>query len=325
MGHNTDFLTSASMNMLNVLTTDQRSQLIELASDQVASIQEFGYKRFVLMKAFRRLLEDDLPAGTTGLNPDAVKAFSAELYELDGEISYARAQVMGPMLAGLDSQQKAALDAMVGQGMTSWPAVDEPAELQGLSRDVKEAVMTYAGDLFSWYAGDIEADTYFCPERQGTYFGSFYLKDAPAVGNAGYSIGTTVTNDLGTALVQALSPDQAELITGLVDTQRPYLTQIVEARRAISTELRKFRSAESADEAAILDLMKTYGELDGAIVYNFAVNFAEVGSSLTADQKATLLALRTDLLDDQSTAKSAYLFSTPVSMPEIPVTDFLFK
>ena len=42
--------------------------------------------------------------------------------------------------------------------------------------------MTYAGDLFSWYAGSLEADVYFCPERQGTYYGGFYIKDAPAIG-----------------------------------------------------------------------------------------------------------------------------------------------
>jgi len=44
--------------------------------------------------------------------------------------------------------------------------------------------MTYAGDILSRYADDVEADTYFCPERQADYFGGFYVKDAPAVGNA---------------------------------------------------------------------------------------------------------------------------------------------
>ena len=41
--------------------------------------------------------------------------------------------------------------------------------------------MTYAGDIYSWYAGSVEADVYFCPERHGTYFGSFYLKDTPVM------------------------------------------------------------------------------------------------------------------------------------------------
>jgi hypothetical protein len=31
--------------------------------------------------------------------------------------------------------------------------------------------MAYASDLFSWYAGSIDADVYYCPERHGTYFG----------------------------------------------------------------------------------------------------------------------------------------------------------
>jgi hypothetical protein len=325
MGHNTDFLTKASMNMLYTLSDSQRSKLIALAKSQVSSIQEYGYKRFVLMKAFRRLLEGDLPAGTTGLSEDAVATFSAELYQLDGQISYERAQVMGPILAGLSSDQKAYLDAMVGKGMASAPDVEEPAALKGLSRDEKEAVMTYAGDMFSWYAGSIEADVYFCPERQGTYFGSFYLKDAPAVGNPGYSIETTITGNLGAALLGKLDTTQAGLITGLVDTQRPYLTEIVTTRREVSTELRKYLSGGSADEASVSSLMKTYGELDGNIIYRLATAFAKVGQTLTSEQKTQLEALRRQLLGDLSLPSGAYLFSTPIAMPDIPNTDFLFR
>jgi len=32
------------------------------------------------------------------------------------------------------------------------------SKTQGLSPDAAVAVMTYAGDLFSWYAGSIDAD-----------------------------------------------------------------------------------------------------------------------------------------------------------------------
>jgi hypothetical protein len=325
MGHNTDFLTSASLNMLTVLTSEQSRQLIDLATRQVPSIQEYGYKRFVLMNAFRRLLEGDLPAGTAGLSEDAVKTYSAALYELDGRISLERAQVMGPILAALSADQKAYLDAMVGKGMSSWPAVDEPAGLKGLTRDQKEAVMTYAGDMLSWYIGSLDADVYFCPERQGTYFGSFYLKDAPAVGNPGYSIATNITGDLGAALVEKLDDTQAKLVTGLVDIQRPYLTQIVETRRGVAAELRKLLAGGSADATAVAGLMKTYGELDGAIVYNFAVSFAKVGQTLTADERTQLMALRTQLLGDLATPAGAYLYSTPIAMPVIPNTDYLFK
>lgn len=42
MGHNTDFLTRAAFNMLAVLSTEQRGQLITLAKSQVTSIQEYG-------------------------------------------------------------------------------------------------------------------------------------------------------------------------------------------------------------------------------------------------------------------------------------------
>jgi hypothetical protein len=325
MGHNTDFLTRASIDMLAVLTASQRQQLITLASSQVPTIQEYGYRRFVLMQAFRRLLEGDLPSGTSGLDEAAVKAYSASLYELDGRISLERAQVMGSLLAALTTTQRATLDSMVGTGMTSWPDAEEPPELAGLGRDEKEAVMTYAGDMFSWYAGSIEADSYFCPERHGTYFGSFYLKDAPAVGNPGYSIGTTITGDLGATLLAKLDATQAGIITGLVDAQRPSLLQIVDTRRAISTELREALTGGSPSSTTVGTLMTTYGELDGSIAYDYATAFAKVGQTLTAGQRVELEALRAQLLGDLAAPSGAYLFSQPIPMPTIPSTDFLFE
>lgn len=324
MGHNTDFLTSAALNMLAILTPEQTAQLIDLAKSQVDSINQYGYQRFVLMTAFRRLLAGDLPAGTTGLDEAAVRSFSAELYRLDGVISLQRARVMGNILHNLSAEQKAYLDDMVGKGMTSWPDPDEPDELRGLSHDEKVAVMTYAGDMFSWYAGSLAADVYFCPERQGTYFGSFYLKDAPAVGNPGYSIGTNITADMGRAFLEALNPEQADLITGLVEVQRPYLLGVVETRQQVSTELRKFMAGETADETAVLSLMEKYGELDGSIVFNYAVNFASVGQTLTDVQKAHLADLRRQTLGD-FTPQSAFLYAKPIDFPNVPNTDFLFK
>ncbi|MCX6055820.1 MAG: hypothetical protein NTZ74_13090 [Chloroflexi bacterium] len=79
MGHAGDFLTSAAMNMLNVLTADQRAQLVALAVNQVDMIDEYGYKRFVLMDAFQNYLDGNLPTGTSTLNADAIKTYSAEL------------------------------------------------------------------------------------------------------------------------------------------------------------------------------------------------------------------------------------------------------
>ncbi len=325
MGHAGDFLTSAAMNMLYILTPEQRAQLVALAEEQVDSISEYGYMRFVLIDAFQRLLTGDLPAGTTELDEEAVKAYSAKLYRLDGEISYARAQMMGSILNSLDDTQRAYLDAMVGKGMLEWPEVAEPADIQGLDREEKVAVMTYAADMFSWHAGSVEADVYFCPERHGTYFGSFYLKDIPAMSNPEYAIPTDLTGDMGDAMLAILTPDQAQLITGLVDIQRSYLQGIVELRGQISTELRQFLSSSTADSDAVLGWMEQYGSLDGEIIYNMAVNFTSVNQTLTSDQREQLMALRKEMLGDLMYPSGAYLYSQAIPMPEIPNSDFLFK
>jgi hypothetical protein len=325
MGHAGDFLTSAALNMLTVLTADQRAQLTALASAQVPAINEYGYKRFVLMDAFRRLVAGDLPAGTSELDEEAVKTYSAELYRLDGQISLERAQLMGSLVSAFTADQRAYLDNMVGKGMLEWPTVEEPADIKGLDRDVKVAVMTYAADMFSWYAGSIEADVYFCPERHGSYFGSFYLKDIHAMNDPSYAIPTDMTGDMGETLLAELTAEQAQLISGLVAIQRPYLLDIVATRTQVATELRKYKDGSSADSGAVLDLMTQYGQLDGAIIYNLAVNFAQVSQSLSAEQKASLLGLREELLGDLMYAAGAYLYSQPVEMPDIPNTDFLFK
>ena len=90
MGHSGNFLTKAANNVLYILTPSQRSQLVALAESQVDSINQYAYDRFALMDAFRRLLEGDIPAGSTGLDLEAVKDYSAELYRLDGQISFER-------------------------------------------------------------------------------------------------------------------------------------------------------------------------------------------------------------------------------------------
>ncbi len=325
MGHAGDFLTSAAMNMLNTLTAAQRAELVALAQSQVASINEYGYKRFVLIDAFRRLVAGELPSGTTGLSADAVKVYSTELYRLDGEISFARAELMGKLITSMSADQKAYLDAMVGKGMKEWPVVTEPEDIRGLDRDVKVAVMTYAADMYSWYAGSVEADVYFCPERHGTYFGSFYLKDIKAMSDPTYSIPTNLTGDLGETMLQKLNSGQAQIITGLVDVQKPSLQSIVAIREQISMELRKFKDGGVADKATVLSMMEQYGAYDGEIIYNLAVNFAKVSQSLTDTQKTELNTLRSELLGDQSHPTGTYLYSQAIPMPDIPNTDFLFK
>lgn len=326
MGHNPLFLTSAAFNMWNVLTSDQRALLKTLANAQVNSINEYGYKRFVLMKAFRRLLEGDVPIGSAGLDKAEVMAYSAELYRLDGQMSYDRAQVMGSIIASLSPSQTNFLNTyMVGKGMLQWPAVTEPPDMQGLDRDVKEALMTYSGDIYSWYAGSLEADVYFCPERQGTYFGSFYLKDTPVM-SVGGSIDPNLTANAGITFVLTLTPTQQALVNDLVNIQKPDLYEIVDRREDLATLFRRFIAGQPVSVTEVLSQATRYGELDGEIVYNIATNFAAISRTLTTSQRATFNDLRQQILNGfpLTPEPHAYLYSDQINMPTIPDTDFLF-
>ncbi len=211
---------------------------------------------------------------------------------------------------------------MVFNNSATWPELEDQVDKRSLSPAVHVAVMTYASEMFSWYAGSVEADVYFCPERHATYFGSFYMKDIPAMGNDNYSISTSLTGDSGEAFLAALTDSQRTLITNLVNQQRQDLNEIVQTRRAISTELRRFMKEDAVDKDKVLSLSRRYGELDGEISYHYATAFAQVAKTLTADQKKTLLRLRN--LDAKYTSKGAYLFSGPIVMPEVRNTDFLF-
>ena len=73
MSHNTGFLTRVANNVIYLLHDSQFAQLKTLATAQIDQINLYGYKRFPLMKAFRRLLDGNLPSGASGLNLNAVK------------------------------------------------------------------------------------------------------------------------------------------------------------------------------------------------------------------------------------------------------------
>lgn len=322
LGHNTSFVPRAANNVLHVLTAEQKAQLIALAKEQEQLLSDLAYKRFPLIKAFCRQLAGDFPSGTTGLDREAVMKYTAQIFEVDGQLSYRRAQVLGGIVRSLTDSQKAALGKMVFNNSATWPEMADQVDKRSLSHAAHVAVMTYASEMFSWYAGSVDADVYFCPERHATYFGSFYMKDIPAMGNANFSISTSLTGDSGEAFLAALTPAQRALVTGLVDLQRPDLQEIVAVRRAISTELRRFMKESSIDQDKVMALAKRYGELDGEISYGYATRFAEVGKTLTSDQKQTLLKLRN--LDAKYACKGAYLYSQAIALPEIQNTDFLF-
>lgn len=322
LGHNTSFVPRAANNILFLLTSSQRAQLVSLAHEQERLLIDFAYRRYPLIKAFYRLLEGSIPSGSPGLNRQAVMKYTAGLYELDGRLSCRRAEVLGGIIRSLNNTQKAYLSKMAFSDSATWPDLNEQLDKKSVPHTVHVAVMTYASEMFSWYAGNLEADVYFCPERHATYFGSFYMKDIPAMGNPGYSISESLTGDSGEAFLAALTGPQRRLITGLVDQQRMDLAEIVRIRRAIAAELRRFMTGSSVDQTRILNLSKKYGELDGEISFFYARAFAEVARTLTASQKKNLFKLRN--LDTRFDCKGAYLYSSPVGMPAIPDTDFLF-
>jgi Spy/CpxP family protein refolding chaperone len=321
MGHNTDFLTRIADNTLNILNDQQKAELIALGRAQAPQIRELALKRFPLIQAFCRNLSGNLPAGSAGLNRDAVMKYTAGNFELSGQLAFERAAVYGKIIQALTPDQKAAFAKLKFGDSRTWPDVPEVFDKRTVPHDVHVAMMTYASEFFSWYAGSVESDTYFCPEGHGTYFGSFYMKDAPAVHQKNYSISTALTGDSGEAFLAALNPTQREQITGLIELQRQDLQDIVSTRRAVATELRKFETGDSADREKVLALCRHYGELDGELSYCYATHFAEVNKTLTGDQRAELKKLRGI---EGFTAKSPFVYADPVESPEIENTDFLF-
>ena len=106
-----------------------------------------------------------------------------------------------------------------------------------------------------------------------------------------------------------------------MDLQRRDLAEIVQIRRAIATELRGFQRVASVDKERVLSLSKRYGELDGEMSYLYATAFAEVGKTLTAEQKQKLAKMRAS---NPADPKGPFLYSSPIKMPKIENTDFLF-
>jgi Spy/CpxP family protein refolding chaperone len=320
-GHNTSFLTRIANNMLATLNDEQRARLVALGREQAGDTRRFAELRFPLIRAFRRNLEGKLPAGSPGLDRAAVVKWSAQLYDLDGRLAYRRAEVMGQVLASLDADQRARLAKLKFGDSRTWPEAPEVLDRRAMPHDVNVLVMTYASEMFAWYAGSVEADTYFCPERHGMYFGGFGMKTAPAMGRRNYSISTALTGDAGEAFLAALNDGQRKLTTDVVEQQRPALMEIVNTRRAISTELRCFQQNTKADKDRVLTLSRRYGELDGEISYLYATAFAKVARTLTAEQRRALAAMRSA---EPAGRRGPYLYSEPIAEPEAGNTDFLF-
>jgi hypothetical protein len=322
MGHNTDFLTRIANNTLRILNDEQKAQLVALGKAQAPQIRGLALQRLPLIQAFCRNLAGDIPAGSQGLNREAVMKCSAGIFELSGELAYQRAETDGRIARSLTDPQKAELAKLKFGDSRTWPEVAEAFDKRSVPHDVHVAMMTYASEFFSWYAGSVESDTYFCPEGHGTYFGSFFMKDAPAIHQKNYSISTALTGDSGAAFLAALNPAQRGAITSLVELQRKDLQDIVKTRRAIATELRHFLAGSSASKEKVLELCRHYGELDGELSFCYATHFAEVNKTLTAEQRAALTKLRG--LEGYA-CKGPYIYADPIESPAIKNTDFLFR
>lgn len=320
-GHNTSFLTRIAHNMLAILNDTQKVQLQRLAEEQEPDIRRFAEMRLPLIQAFRRNLEANLPRGSSGLDRKAVVQYSTDLYALDGMLAYERARVMGAILKNLSDAQRTRLGTLKFGDSATWPDQPEQLDRRSMSRTVNVAIMTYASEMFSWYAGSLEADTYFCPERHGMYFGGFGMKTAPAMGKKNYAISTTLTGDSGEAFLSVLNDTQRRLITGLLEQQRASLREIVSVRRTIASELRLFQQGLVADKDKVIRLSRRYGELDGELSYLYALAFAKVGQSLSETQKSALFSMRSV---DPNQPKGPFLYSSPIASPKIGNSDIFF-
>lgn len=322
-GHNTDFLTKAAWHTMHILNKEQVQILIDLAVEQEKLFNDYALGRLVLIKAFHRYLDGDLPEGKTMLDAEQVKKVSRELYLIDAEISYGRSIAFAKVINSLSDEQAASLQKMGKEGMQTWTMPKRP-ELK-IPRGLNVWVMSNASEMFSWYLRGLEADVYFCPERQGTYFGAFFMKDAPAVGTPGYAIDPQATANKGSrTLNQILSPSQAEKIRAIYPKIKAPLNEIVKIREDISKELRNALKGSTPDKNKIGKLFALYGELDGEYIYNMADVFTQVGRTLTPQQKQEMLSLR-DLGAFPDKPGRVFLYSGEIDIPDIPNTDFLFK
>ncbi len=325
-GHNPMFLNRVAGNVFKNLNDAQKKMLLDLASEQAEKFEDLARMRLPVIKAFYRELKGEIPQGSAGLNKEAVIKAVGDIFAFDGELSFRRAEVMGAIAQSLMPEQKAYFAKMKFGDFNTWPDVDEKEEIRaagkGQSKMFNVAYMTYASEFFSWYAGSIEADTYFCPERHGTYFGGFYMKDMPAMGKRDFDISTSTTGDRGQQFLEILNDEQKKNVTELTALQSKALTEAAQVRREISTELRKMLKGEKADKDKAIKLCRSYGELDGEMSWLYTEAFAKANKTLSDEQRKSLLKLR-DL--EGYTAAPYYIYSQPMNNAvPIPNTDSFF-
>jgi Spy/CpxP family protein refolding chaperone len=325
-GHNPIFLSRVAGNVAHILTAEQKKMFSDLAEEQMPQLAALAKMRLPLIKAFYLQKDGKLPEGSSGLNKAAVMNYVGDIFAKDEELSQRRAEVMAKVYLSLSAEQKAYFAKMKFGDFNTWPALDETQAKEagrGKPKMFNVAYMTYLSEFFSWTAGSVDADTYFCPERHGTYFGGFYMKDMPAMGKRNYNISTTVTGDSGQAFIEVvLTAAQRKNITEIAQLQRQAMADIITVRRAISQELRKYLKGQTPDRAKLLALGRRYGTLDGEVSWYYTTAFARVNKTLTSAQRAKLMKLRN--LDGYTSAPY-YIYSEAMkNQPDVTGAETLF-
>lgn len=324
-GHNPMFLDRVAGNVLRILSPEQRALFEEEARNEAVQMRDLALRRLPLIAAFHEYASGSYPADGSVLSRTAVVRHAGDMFADDALLAYGRAAVFARVAASLGYGQQAELARMRFGDFGTWPVVDmERYKLgRGTEKMVNVAYMTLASEFFSWYAGSVDADTYFCPERHGTYFGGFYLKDAPAIGKRDFDISTALTGDLGRDFIAALTSAQRVEMNAILSRQRAWLRELVDTRRAIAQELRRFLRGQQADREKVFKLGRRYGELDGELAFLYVTTFVRVGASMSAEQRRYMERLRGANANLQA---SAFLYADPLpQMPYIDVTPFIMR
>ncbi len=322
-GHNPIFLNRVVGNVMHILTPAQRKLFFNLAETQTKQLQSLALERMPLIMAFNDELNGKNGAVKNQLDRNKVSEYTGKIFRLDAELSYERAKIFGKVALSLTQAQKESLGKMKFGDFNSWPARNERSSIQrGKSRLFNIAYMTYASEFFSWYSGSVKADTYFCPERHGTYFGGFFMKDMPAMNKRDFDISTSITGNLGEEFLDILNSTQRQKMSQIVEAQRKYLLEIIKVRRAISIELRKFLDEKQADKKRILQLGTLYGQLDGKLSWLYATTFSSIKKTLSPTQLGKINKLR---VVDNDTVNEAYIYSNPVKkLTQLLNSDYFF-
>ena len=267
-----------------------------------------GLSRFIPITLFRKYYNK-----TRNLSKTELEQWSNSFWTLDGQLAIQRSQVMGNILYSMSSESKNYIDINIkGKSMINWPSVEMP-DFRSITNNnnIKTAILTYAGDLLSWYLGNITTDTYFCPERFQTMFGSFYVKDAPAVGNINYTISSNLTANSGISFNNVLNTVQQNLMANITTINIIMLKKIVELRKKISTELRNSISNSTLNITNILFWSQRIGILDADINYNSIKVIKNL--ALTTTQLQSIKTMRQNILGDLAYPENPFLFATKIN------------